>query len=227
MTKEYEKITRDKINLSRLSDASKALFKRLDSYPVDEKLLKQNFVKLNIDGEIVVLSNKQFALATHLSNDVEPLEAYVRAGYNWINRFSDKNRRNANNIKKNLLEDFKRMCLPKVTKICNYLKKGPLEELRIDKTWVLNEQVTLYNITKAEKQYTTAARLLDQIASHVDVDAKATNKVSIESNVDYATILAEAKKRTMKALEKPSEPKEITREPLEGTLVSTEEKRVH
>lgn len=212
-------IKEEDIDLGRLSERSKELFYRLKGYTPDEPI-STGTLRCNLNGEIVALTYRQFELAKHLSNNMDPLEAYVRSGYSWLNRFSDKNRRNVNNIRKNLLEDFKRICLPKVTKMCNFLKKGPVEELHIDKVWLLNEQVTLYNITKSEKQYTTAARLLEQIATHVDVDAKATNRVSVESNVDYAAILAEAKRRT--ELVKIPDSQKTTKEIPDNSIESSE-----
>ena len=183
------------INLERLSEKPRQLFEKLKSYEVMPIENERSLMRVNLGHKIESYFPRQYNLGVLLGQGVEPIEAYVRAGYSWWNRFSDVNRKNFNNIKRNILEDFKRMCIPKVTALANSIKKNTVEQIAIDKVWLLNEQVTLYNITKTEKQYNTAARLLEQIATHVDVDAKASNKVTIEHEVDYSKILNEAKKR--------------------------------
>ena len=211
----YEhKITDADLDISKKQKSVQQLYYRLKEMEPKTPIDSLKRTRILLDDKVEIFSDKQQELAKLIAQGFPAWEAVVRAGYAWRPWFRESSCNNATKIKDSLISHFKVKAVPKVNKLANKLKEYSIEQLGIDKTWLLNEQVNLYYITKNEKQYTVAARLLDNIATHVDVDAKASNKVTIEHEVDYSKILNEAKKR----LEFVSAP-EITKE--EPKLVET------
>lgn len=142
------------------------------------------------------LNEYQTNFASLLSTGKFPIEdCWVMAGYAWMFTFKHWEDETLSQIKKNVYGNAKDRQTVAVTRYINYLKKNPAQQLIVDAAWVLNEQVKLYEETKAEKEYQVAARVLNDIAGHVHVDAKARTKLEVESTVDYAALLNEANGR--------------------------------
>ena len=156
-----------------------------------------------INNERIGFTEKQLNLATLLvEGKLSYDRAYVKAGYDFLSHFAapcvEKCMTRSLYTKK-LTEEVKAKLTPSFNLLLSYLKKYSLEKMSIDAQWLLNEQVNLYLECRREKSYTNAARILNDIASHVDVNAKASSKVEIESSVDYAAVLSEAHKRVEKS----------------------------
>ena len=143
----------------------------------------------------VVLSELQANLCKAIADEPDGprWKAYVRAGYDYTSYFNEAGTRKR--IKAHLTGMANQRMNPKLTSYMNYLKYGAAEELKIDATWILNESVNLFETCKSEKKYTQAIRLLESISTHVDVDAKVSNRLVVEGAVDYAAILNSAENR--------------------------------
>lgn len=143
----------------------------------------------------VLLSEKQANLSKLLAEDptIKLDIAYVKAGYGWINYI--KSAQGIQKSRAHLVGKCRARMTPGVQQLANYLKYGSAEEMLIDATWLLNEQVSLYEECRREKQFTQAVRLLSDISTHVDVDAKVSNRLIVEQAVDYAALLEQADAR--------------------------------
>ncbi len=148
------------------------------------------------ENDSVELNELQSNLCKVLANDpdIPYPDAYVKAGYSYESYFNEAG--NVKRIKAHLTGMVNQKLTPTLTKFINYLKYGAAEELLIDATWLLNTQVSLFEECRREKQWTQAVRLLSDISYHVDVDARVSNRLEIESAVDYAAIIQAAESRT-------------------------------
>ena len=125
--------------------------------------------------------------------DMPYWEAFIKAGYNVNAYFRDG--RTVPRIKANLTSNCNKKMVPGAITFLAYLKHGAAEELLIDAQWVLAESVGLYEECRREKQYTQAARLLENIATHTSVDAKVSQRIQVEGVIDYAALLQQADDR--------------------------------
>ena len=171
---------------------------RVDVIPPRNGKAYTNHKNRYVTGEnsSVMLSEQQANLCKVLAEDPDipyPL-AYVKAGYAYASYFNEAG--NVKRIKAHLTGMTNQKLTVPLTTFINYLKFGAAEELLIDATWLLNAQVSLYEECRREKQYTQAVRLLDNISTHVDVDAKVSNRLEIVDTVDYALLLQQADSRT-------------------------------
>ena len=144
----------------------------------------------------VTLGELQANLAKVLADEPDlPLaKAYVKAGYAYESYFNEG--KNVKRIEAHLTGMCKSKMSPQLTALMHYIKYGAAEELKIDATYILNEQVSLYEECRRAKQYTQAIRLLNDLSYHVDVDSRVNNRVEIVDNIDYAALLQQADKRT-------------------------------
>lgn len=188
------------INTKGYTDAAKRLVKEVENLSiippkngVDYSRSKHRFI--TGENSSVDLEEKTVNLVQLLANDPDlPYwQAFIMAGFAYASYFNEAG--NVKRIKAHLTGMCNTRMTPKATAFLNYLKYGAAEELFVDAQWVLAESVNLYEECRREGMYTQAARLLENIATHVDVDAKVSNKVVIESSVDYAAILQQAEKR--------------------------------
>lgn len=182
---------------------------------------KQRFIVGESDS--VSLNEKQANLCKLLAEnpDIEYSEAFIRSGYAYESYFNEAG--NVKRIKAHLTGMTNTKLTPELVKFINYLKYGAAEELLIDATWLLNEQVSLYEQCRREKQWTQAVRLLDNISTHVDVDAKVSNRLVVEGSVDYAAILQQAEARTLTHEDTKSLPAINDTEIVEGEYTEVEE----
>lgn len=155
--------------------------------------MRQRFI--TGENTSVLLTEKQSNLAKTLADnpDMKVEDAFIISGYAYALYFNEAG--TVTRTKAHLVSNFNRRFNKDVMALSNYLKYGSAEELKIDATWLLNEQVGLYEEVRREKQYTQAIRLLDSISLHVDVDARVSNKVIVEGSVDYAALLSQASDR--------------------------------
>lgn len=147
------------------------------------------------ENSSVSLSELQANIAKVLADepDLAMAKAYVKAGYAYESYFNEG--KNVKRIEAHLTGMCKSKMTPQVTAFMNYLKYGAAEELLIDSTYILNEQVSLYEECRRAKQYTQAIRLLNDLSYHIDVDSRVSNKVEIVDTIDYAALLQQADKR--------------------------------
>lgn len=159
-----------------------------------------------INDERIGFNEKQLNFATVLATtDLTSDEAFIKAGYNWVYIFAynkhliQKHKLTMSHLRSNLRAEADKARTPKMNALINYLKKYSLEKIVIDAAWLLNEQVNLYMEAKNSKVFSVAAKVLNDISYHIDVDARAANKVEIENTVDYAKVLNEAYNRSNNA----------------------------
>jgi len=191
---------RNNINTNLLREDAQRLLERLENIPVipprnGKKYSESGYTHSIGNSETVQLTERQGNLAKCLGEGDDDVTALVRSGFNWFGAF--KHRRTASGVRKALRNISRNLQTPKVLSLKHYLQYDPAKEMHIDAQWLLNEQVELYKICKEEKKYTQAAKILNDISYHVDVDARATNKISVENAVDYAKVLSEAEERVI------------------------------
>jgi len=162
-----------------------------------EKFRQTYYRYVTGDNRSVTLNELQLNLAMVIAAEPERKadELYYMAGYNIESYMNEAD--SVKRLKAHLVGSYNAKKNTKVTEYANYLKYGSGEKLLIDATYILNEQVNLYEECRREKQFTTAARLLDNLAMHVDVDAKISNRVVVEGAVDYAALLDTAAGRVL------------------------------
>ena len=169
---------------------------------------KPQFFKLP-DGTTEYFTERQLNLATHMAAGVPLDDAYVMSGYKVLSHLKHVEAKKMD-VRKHILSKAGRVFVPSVMALSNAIQTNTIDKLVVDATWLLNAQINLYLKAEAIGQLATAARVLNDIASHIDVDAKATNKLSIDDSVDYAAVLNKATKRIAKPrLVIPDEPKTI------------------
>lgn len=179
--------------------AAKRLVEEIQSLdvipPKDGEFYSLKRKRYSVGDGSVVMNELQFNLATILATDpdIPYWKAYAKAGYEVASYFNEA--KNVKRIQAHLTGRCNSAITPPMQKLINYLKYGAAEELKIDATWLLNEQVNLYEECKRNKMYTQAVRLLNDISYHVDVDSRVSNKIEIEQKVDYAALLQEADSR--------------------------------
>ena len=147
---------------------------------------------LDVDTGIAY-SERQINYAKILAHkpQVKHYEAMVEAGYEWKSFcYGD-----SEHFKRNLIHKARTYLTENVTALVNYLKYDSALQLKIDATWLLNEQVSLYEQCRREGEYSSAVRLLNDISYHVDVDSRVSNKIEITDSIDYAALLQQADKR--------------------------------
>jgi len=153
-------------------------------------------------GRLVRITEKQANLATIMATDssITSLEATVKAGYSLQDRTIDAitNKTPVSKLQANFSTRYAQAMTNSAVAYMNVIKQNNLEALSIDKDWVLGQQVALFEEVKREKNYTAAVRLLHDIAQHTDIDALATNKISVEQTIDYAAILSQADNRAIR-----------------------------
>jgi len=165
-----------------------------------------------INDERVGFNERQLNYATILATtDLTLDEAYVKAGYSWVYVFAYNkhiikgDKLTVSHLRSNIRAEADKAKTPRMTALVNYLKRYSLEKIVIDATWLLNEQVNLYMESRKAKSFGVAAKVLNDISHHIDVDARAANKVEIDNTVDYAKILNEAYNRSSKVDTKKAE----------------------
>jgi len=201
-------VTQQKIDTTGYTNAAKRLVKEVEGWTIIpprngvEYRQQQHIYKVGEKEEATTyLSELQFNLAKLHSThpDWPPHKLYICAGYSYGCLFNEGG--NVKRIKAQLTSNYNQKMIPKVRAFANYLKYGAAEQLLIDATWVLHESVGLYEECRKGKHYTQAVRLLDNIAGHVDVNAKATNKVELVDTINYSALLSVANERVLGQLE--------------------------
>lgn len=151
-------------------------------------------------GRLVRISEKQANLARIMATDpkISAADAIVKAGYGLRKDTTDAitNDTKISQLRSNFQTKYSQAMSTSTVAYMNTLKANNLEIMGIDKDWVLGQQVALFEEVKREGEYSQAVRLLHDIAQHVDVDAMASNKISVEQTVDYAALLNQADNRT-------------------------------
>ena len=146
----------------------------------------------------VALTKQQYNMVQtmHMHPEYDMDEVFVAAGYKWKENISN-NFIEIRSAKRKMLEYGTSRLTPAMTTLLVYLKKGMSEEIKLDAQWILHESVSLLEAAKRAKNFSVAARILDNLGTHIDIDSKVSNKLVVEGAVDYAALLAEAGDRVV------------------------------
>ena len=150
------------------------------------------------DDSLIRLTEKQLNLA-QISSEGYGLSKYKMlhiAGYSIYSVFVKKgNWNNTKQIRQELTSKYDYYNVEVVQAMTNHLRYNSAVELKLDAKWLLAEQVDLYSECRRKNLHTQAVRLLHDISYHIDIDARVSNKLEIESTVDYAALLQQADAR--------------------------------
>lgn len=150
------------------------------------------------EGEVVRISEKARNLAViRATEKLTRIDAVVKAGYTLGHRAMESLGPNTKltAIKDNLRTRFTNSYTVKVQKLQHFIERDACKALGIDAAWVLGHQVALFEDCRAKGDRTNAVRLLNDISYHVEVDSRVSNKLQIDTAVDYAELLSQANDR--------------------------------
>ena len=191
--------SKNRLDYKDLTAAGKRFYKHIDAIDIIPPLKTKGYTSQKYryelsEDDIRWYSERQVNYARTLVRNPKDkhYEAMVAAGYEWKNLLYG----DIEHFKRNLISMARRKLSSNLTALVNYLKYDSALELKIDATWLLNEQVSMYEECRREGQYNAAVRLLNDISYHVDVDSRVSNKIEISDNIDYAALLQQADART-------------------------------
>lgn len=195
--------TAESLDRSKLSRFVLKLLEQLESLdillPKNGEGYSNHKIRYNIEDDITIrLTERQLNLANLSAKgyDNAKYELFVKAGYNFYAVFAKEgNWNNVKQIKQELTSKYDVAKTDTISQMINHLRYNGAVELHIDAKWLLNEQVDMYTECRRAKMYTQAVRLLHDISYHVDVDARVSTKLEIETSIDYAAMLAAADNR--------------------------------
>jgi len=168
---------------------------KLEVRPVDSSVYAKTRYSVGKDAS-VALTKQQYNIVMnmHLHPAMTMDEVYVASGYKWKENIS-RNFIDSKSAKRKMTEYGNSKVTPAMSQLLVYLKKGISEEIKLDAQWILHESVSLLEAAKRAKNFSVAARILDNLASHREIDSNISNKIIVENAVDYASMLEDASRR--------------------------------
>ena len=149
------------------------------------------------DGEVVRIVERQRNLAVIMATEkLTYIDCIVKAGYELVHNYNYENK-TLLQVKNSFRQRFKAAYIVKVQKLQHFMENNAAKAIGIDPAWVLGQQVALFEICKRKGDHTNAVRLLNEISYHVDVDSRVSNKITVDTTVDYAALLQQANERTI------------------------------